>query len=137
MKEIFGKAYNYAEEGNVQVSTHFKLTEFKCRDKEDFGIVFIHENLVTLLEDIREHFGKPVHINSAYRTPQYNKKVGGAKDSKHMYGMAADIWISGVGTKEVAQYASKKLGTRGGVIRYTNFVHVDVRDDERYRKGVE
>lgn len=51
-------------------------------------------NLATLwqtLNFIREEFGKPILVNSAYRTPAVNKQVGGAKRSLHMQGRAADI----------------------------------------------
>ena len=55
--------------------------------------------------------------------------------SYHLAGMAADIWVKNVSPKKVARTASEILGTHGGVILYTNFVHVDVRKDF-YRKGV-
>ena len=48
--------------------------------------------------------------------------------------MAADIRVKGHTSKEVAEYASKIMEA-GGVIRYTNFTHIDVRED-KYRKGV-
>ena len=51
-------------------------------------------NLATLwntLNFIREEFGKPILVNSAYRTPAVNKQVGGAKRSLHMQGRSADI----------------------------------------------
>ena len=48
--------------------------------------------------------------------------------------MAADIVVKGHNTKEVAEYADKIM-EEGGIIRYKNFVHIDVRE-ERYRKGV-
>ena len=61
--------------------------------------------------------------------------MGGAKHSYHMKGMAADIVVKGHTTKEVAKIASEIMKNHGGVIRYTNFVHVDVRE-KKYRKGV-
>ena len=90
--------------------------------------------LMRILESIREHFGKPVIINSGYRTPEWNTKIGGAKNSYHMKGMAADIVVKGVSSKQVAEYASVIM-QNGGVIRYTNFTHIDVRS-QKYRKGV-
>ena len=91
--------------------------------------------LLAVLERIRNHFNEPVNINSGYRTPTWNTKVGGAKNSYHMKGMAADIAVKNHNSKEVAEYASKVLGELGGVIRYSNFVHIDVREN-KYRKGV-
>ena len=58
----------------------------------------------------------------------------GEPNSYHCKGMAADIVVKGHSSKEVAKYADSIM-EQGGVIRYTNFVHVDVRE-ERYRKGV-
>lgn len=53
------------------------------------------ENLVKLVDNIldplRELYGKPIHINSGYRSPLVNKKVGGAATSQHVQGQAVDI----------------------------------------------
>lgn len=119
--------------GNYHVSEDFTVKEFQCKDKSD--IVLIDSRLVEILQMIREHFKKPVIINSAYRTPSWNKRVNGAKYSYHQVGMAADIQIKDISTKDIAKVASDLLMDEGGVIRYTNFVHVDVRS-KRYRKGV-
>lgn len=43
------------------------------------------------LDPLREIYGKPIHVNSGYRCPALNKAVGGASNSGHMYGVAADI----------------------------------------------
>lgn len=48
--------------------------------------------LVThVLDPLREMYGKPIIVNSGYRCPQLNAAVGGAKNSQHMRGEAADI----------------------------------------------
>ena len=90
--------------------------------------------LLNVLEKIRNHFNAPVIINSGYRTPSWNSKVNGASNSYHCKGMAADIVVKGHSSKEVAKYADSIM-EQGGVIKYTNFTHIDVRE-ERYRKGV-
>lgn len=114
------------------ISEHFKANEFQCKDgSEEF---LIADRLIDILETIRNHFEAPVIINSGYRTPSWNSKIGGAPNSYHCKGMAADIKVKGHTSKEVAEYASRIM-EEGGVIRYTNFVHVDVREN-RYRKGV-
>ena len=119
------KAYSRAKDGLVKLSDHFKVNEFACSDGSD--AVFVSPELVEVLEKIRVHFGKPVHINSAYRTAAKNKAVGGAAQSQHMYGTAADIHIDGVTPKAVAAYAEKLLVGRGGIGIYKSFCHVDVR----------
>lgn len=49
-------------------------------------------NLVThVLDPLREMYGKPITVNSGYRCPKLNATVGGAKNSQHMKGEAADI----------------------------------------------
>lgn len=115
-----------------QIAKHFLGKEMACKDgaKE----YMYAPELMNVLDNIRDHFNKPVIINSGYRTPEWNMKVGGAKNSYHVKGMAADIVVKDVNPKQVAEYASSIMGD-GGVIRYTNFVHVDVRE-YKYRKGV-
>ena len=121
-------------EGKLLGAKHFTGKEFRCKDgtKE----YLYSPNLIEVLEKIRKHFNAPVIINSGYRTPAWNTKVGGAKNSYHMKGMAADIVVKNHNSKEVAEYASKVLsGLAGGVIKYANFVHIDVRE-RYYRKEV-
>lgn len=118
---------------NDRLTQHFKAEEFKCKDgtKEFLWAI----ELLEVLETIRNHFNEPVIINSGYRTPTWNTRVGGAKNSYHVKGMAADIRVKNVSPKEVAKFASEYMKDHGGVICYTNFVHVDVRE-KYYRKGV-
>ena len=56
-----------------------------------------------ILDILRKKIGKPVIVNSGYRTPEHNKKVGGAKYSYHMRGMAADIRVNGMSPKELGK----------------------------------
>lgn len=119
------KTYSVKTDGSKKLSENFKVSEFKCNDGAD--VVLISDELVTLLQNIRDHFGKAVVINSAYRTETYNKKVGGATHSQHILGTAADIVISGVSPLEVAQYAEYLQPSSGGIGVYTSFTHVDVR----------
>ena len=122
--------YMKAKQGRI--TENFKASEFQCKDKTED--LLLAEELLKLLEDIRKHFKAPVKINSGYRTPSWNQKVNGAPNSYHCKGMAADIVVKGHSSQEVAEYADSIM-EKGGVIRYTNFVHIDVRE-ERYRKGV-
>lgn len=114
------------------VSPHFKAKEFQCKDKSEY--LLIATELTETLEKIRNHFNAPVIINSGYRTPSWNSKVNGTPNSYHCKGMAADIVVKGHSSQEVAKYADGIM-EQGAVIRYTNFVHIDVRE-KRYRKGV-
>lgn len=119
-------AYSKAKDGNTKLSQNFKVKEFACKDGSD--PIFIAPELVKILQSIRTHFGKTVTINSAYRTANYNKKVGGATYSQHCYGTAADIKVSGVSPKKVAEYAETLLSNKGGIGIYSSFTHIDVRE---------
>ncbi len=70
-------------------------------------------NLKTLcekvLQPVRDHFAKGVKVNSGYRHPEVNAKVGGSKTSDHCKGQAADIEIPGVPNHELAQWISNNL----------------------------
>ena len=119
------KVYSKAKEGNVRLSKNFTVKEFACSDGTD--TVFISLALVNLLQKIRDHFGKVVIINSAYRTEAHNKAIGGATYSQHKYGLAADIHINGVTPKEIAAYVETLLPSSGGIGIYKSFCHIDVR----------
>lgn len=125
MNGIKVRAYSKAKDGTKQLTKNFKVKEFACSDGTD--VIFISHDLVDILQKIRDHFGKPVNINSAYRTPAKNKQVGGAAYSQHLYGTAADITIAGVSPKTVAEYAETLLPKTGGIGIYKTFTHVDVR----------
>ena len=127
------KAYSKKKNGNVKLSENFRVKEFACTDGSD--PIFVAVELVEVLQKIRNHFGKAVKITSAYRTPTKNKAVGGETYSQHLYGMAADIKISGVSPKKVAEYAEKLLPRSGGIGIYGTFTHIDVRDNKSRWKG--
>lgn len=83
-----------------------------------------------VLDELREHFGRPVAILSGYRDPAYNRAVGGAKNSVHVAFNASDITVAGVKPIEVAKYLDmRKDASRMGIGLYakSNFVHVDTR----------
>ena len=127
------KAYSKEKNGNVKLSKNFRVREFACTDGSD--PVFVAVELVEVLQKIRTHFGKAVKITSAYRTPSKNKAVGGTAYSQHLYGMAADIKVSGVSPKKVAEYAEKLLPKSGGIGTYSTFTHIDVRSCKSRWKG--
>lgn len=47
--------------------------------------------MVKCLDKVREMWGKPIGVNSGYRSAELNRAVGGAKNSQHLRGEAADI----------------------------------------------
>lgn len=93
------------------------------------------KNLVPTLrivDDLRESFGKPCTILSSYRSPDYNRRIGGAALSQHLQFNALDIAISGVSAKRVyerlLQWRSEGR-FKGGIGYYpsSGFVHIDTR----------
>lgn len=128
------KCYINDTEGHLLLGRWYRVKEFACK-ANDSPVTFIDQNMVTILDILRETVGKPVIITSGYRTPEHNKKVGGAKYSYHMRGMAADIRVSGMSPKEVAKKLDKIAPDSCGIIVYKNWVHFDTRTN-KYRKGV-
>jgi zinc D-Ala-D-Ala carboxypeptidase len=62
-----------------------------------------------VLQPVRDHYGKGVKVNSGFRHPEVNAKVGGSKTSDHCRGQAADIEIPGVANAELAEWIKDNL----------------------------
>ena len=128
------RTYSLKQHGKTYLAPCFQVKEFACRAADT---ILIDDELVVLLQCIREHFGKPVHITSGYRTAAHNAAVGGSKSSQHLLGRAADFYVEGVPVETVAAYAETLLPGRGGIGRYpkdakhpkrsTGWVHIDTR----------
>ena len=128
------KSYIMDTSSDKKVGQHFKVREFACQDGSQ--VVFIDDYLCTILDILRNKLGKPIIVTSGYRTPWWNTKCGGAKYSYHMRGMAADIKVNGMKTKELAKKLDEIVPNGCGIIVYNSWVHFDVRDGKKYRKGV-
>lgn len=129
---------SYKKGTATQLSANFKSTEFDCHGSGCCSSTLIDEDLVNYVQKIRNHFGKPVNISSAYRCNIHNKNVGGATGSRHKKGEAADIYIKDVAPIEIAQYA-ETIGILGIGLYETNkdgfFVHIDTRDKKAFWYG--
>lgn len=62
-----------------------------------------------ILQPVRDHFGKPVKINSGFRCPALNQATGGSATSDHCKGQACDFEIDGVSNPELAQWVADNL----------------------------
>lgn len=127
------ESYITDTQGYEKVAKNFRVKEFACKDGSP--VVFIDSYLVEILSILRTKIGKPVIITSGYRTPEHNKKVGGAKYSYHMRGMAVDIRVEGMTARELAKKLNEIVPNECGIIVYDNWVHFDSRHT-KYRKGV-
>ena len=134
------QVYSLSKEGYKQLTPNFRVREFRCKDGSD--PIFVDEELVSILQKIRQHFGKPLTITSGYRTPGHNKSCGGAAYSQHLYGRAADFKIAGIAPDVVAAYAETLLPDRGGIGVYPpktgraeGWVHIDTRASKSRWRG--
>ena len=124
--------YNMNE--SQRLSENFRTGEFGCKCGR-CKTALIDDVLAAQLQAIRNHFGKPVNITSGYRCASHNKAVGGDPNSSHMQGMAADIVVTGVKPKAVAQFAESMGIVRVGL--YDGFVHIGSGSVKRFWLGHE
>ncbi|MEC4803268.1 MAG: D-Ala-D-Ala carboxypeptidase family metallohydrolase [Jaaginema sp. PMC 1079.18] len=81
-----------------------------------------------VMEEVREYMGKkPITINSWYRDPVSNRRVGGASRSRHLVGDAVDFVVQGVPPSQTHQRLESWWGNRGGIASASSFTHLDVR----------
>jgi uncharacterized protein YcbK (DUF882 family) len=80
-----------------------------------------------MLEKARDYFNRPIVINSACRCPEHNASVGGAANSQHLYGRAADIVIADTSPDVVADFFDANYD-ECGIGRYNSFTHIDSRN---------
>jgi zinc D-Ala-D-Ala carboxypeptidase len=90
----------------------------------DDGSLLVDEVALDNLQALRKRLGKPLKINSAYRSPAHNAKLRGASPtSLHMRGKAFDIALKGQKRDELV-LAAQEIGFTG-IGHYDTFVHVD------------
>lgn len=108
------------------LSPHFSRKEFQCRC---CGRLQLDPRLVEALEALRARAGSPIIVHAGYRCPQHNQEVGGAPNSEHIRGRAADIVLPGYSLQAMYDLASQtQQFAEGGIGAYDgNFLHVDVR----------
>lgn len=94
-----------------------------------------------ILEPVRAHFGKPVQVNSSYRSPAVNKAVGGSKTSQHVNGQAIDFEIPGIDNKVVADWVADNLEFDQVILEFytsgdknSGWVHASIKRDGGNRK---
>jgi uncharacterized protein YcbK (DUF882 family) len=118
------------DEGIMQLTKNFTLSEFgNVPDKYIDNI----KEVAIQLQKVRDLLGKPIIITSGYRTPAHNQAVGGASNSMHIYGKAADCHMSGVPLHKFLAYLIKYTDFNGYGIgnplkRGGNLIHCDTRD---------
>lgn len=112
---------------------NFKIKEFYCEDGTKIPKEYIDNvnELMMNLQILRDELGVPIYINSGYRTPEYNKKIGGSTKSQHLLAKAADIRTDKHSSKEIYDTILKLIKENkmeeGGLGLYSTFVHYDTR----------
>ena len=116
----------------MQLTKNFKKEEFDSKDGAEMPKDVL-ENIKLLakyVQLIRNEVGVPLVINSGYRSPQHNAKVGGVKNSYHVQGKAGDLKPKGITSKQLYDVIIKLIKGgfiyNGGVGLYDTFVHYDI-----------
>lgn len=116
----------------THASEHFTWRELGCKCGKCRLPDHVKTNLAKLaqgLEQLRSKVGGPLFVHSGYRCPAHNRAVGGAADSQHMRGTAADITAKTLAPATLAAHAEViPAFANGGLGRYPGFVHVDIRN---------
>ena len=117
----------------MKLTKNFSKSEFESKDGAPMPDDVL-ENVKVVAEQLqvlRDVLNIPITINSAYRSPKHNKKIGGVKNSQHITGKAVDIVAKGITTNYLAfkinELILKGKMLEGGIGIYDTFVHYDIR----------
>jgi zinc D-Ala-D-Ala carboxypeptidase len=103
--------------------SNFSPAEIACRGT---GRLLVNEVALDKLQALRLRLGKPLIVLSAYRSPDHNRAVGGAKASKHVEGIAFDIAMANH-DPEAFEAAARSIGFQGfGFYARSGFMHIDL-----------
>lgn len=114
--------------------TNFKFEELVRTDTGLPNYPSCYTHLVNLadlwntLDFIREELGRPIIVNSAFRSPEVNKQVGGCKSSYHLVGRSADIRCAPMYMDELWRILCrfKNQGFLVELIKYSTFYHITI-----------
>ncbi len=102
---------------------NFSPEEIACRGD---GTIHINEPALDKLQTLRDRLSVPLIVHSAYRSPAYNRQVGGAKHSMHLQGAAFDISMANHDPVSF-EAAARETGFTGfGFYPRQNFMHIDI-----------
>lgn len=98
---------------------------------DNINIIANMIDLAKTLDYLRGYFGKPIIVNSGYRSKEVNEKVGGVKTSHHTMGLAADVTSKDFEGLKKAILANKNKFDQIGIAK--NFVHVSIAPQMRHQ----
>jgi len=130
-------------EGYTQLTKDISLVNLECRDgtpvppEYQNNALWVAKNVQAIKDYTEKREGRKLRlsITSGYRTPSYNSKgsVRGAQNSQHLTASAIDFKLLGLSISKLLNYIHEMMNDGliefGGVARYDNFVHYDVRGD--------
>ena len=130
----------------MRLSPHFDLSELTASQYatrfsiDNSPTQPIIDNLtrlcVEVLEPLREAIGKPIIISSGYRSPSLNRAIGGSAGSAHMFGLAADISVPGITTRNVCfQILTERIKFDQLIDEFGSWVHVSIAPKNSTNRG--
>lgn len=112
---------------------HFTLDEMKCSHT---GECHMDEKFMEMLDDLREDFGRPMIISSAYRHPTHPVEAKKSRPGAHATGMACDVLVSGRDAFDLVEFAIMNGFTGIGVSQKgdhgSRFIHLDIIEEEGF-----
>lgn len=114
--------------GETWLATNFQYKEFFCQGKQPPDELY--PNVLALaveLQKLRDLFACKIFVESGWRTVAHNKAVGGASDSQHLTGKAADIIVEKVQAQYVGYWAARYTKCNGIGFGKVNTTHLDIR----------
>ncbi|NJL87528.1 MAG: peptidase M15 [Leptolyngbyaceae cyanobacterium SM1_1_3] len=105
-----------------------EATKNGSRIPADAAVVDGILKIAGVMEEVREYLGdRPITINSWYRDPASNRRVGGASKSRHISGDAVDFVVAGIAPPQVNRQLEAWWNSRGGLASANSFTHIDAR----------
>lgn len=117
----------------MRLTKNFSKDEFESKDGAEMPqeVLYNVQKLANQLQFLRDYLGRPIKINSGYRSPSHNQRIGGKPRSQHLLGKAADIVVRNMSPLDVAKVIEDLISSgdmlQGGLKAYKNFVHYDIR----------
>lgn len=127
----------------MRLSPNFTIAELSATDTglANSPTADVLPNLIelteTILQPLRDMLGKKVYVNSGYRSPDVNKRVGGEPSSAHLTGRAADIWVEGLTPYQLARFIQDSNLPYDKVIQEPSWVHVQIAKEGDKPRGQE
>ena len=114
----------------MQLTRNFSLAELTVTNQpvpnnpNEKEIANLRALAVNILQPLRDFIGRPIQVNSAFRSRRVNQLVGGADSSQHVLGQAADIVVAGMSPLELAKIIAEMELPYDQLIREPTWVHV-------------